>query len=459
MIASEYMRHASMSSRPEFNRNEIAVMTCMGSLMPCERVCPSHGYLAGVMRVGVNTVRRTIASLREKGVLVMKRRKRRDGSSTSSQYWVNWERFLTEEAFGHLCEAVCAIGEGWKRLRRNLDRNTVGGIDWSRRGKVERQGYEPEYEGVSGSVMVDEEPPVRDPDEMAAEEGVEAAPVVDVPAPAAPVVDAPAVGDAGALRRAAALTRMAMASGEQSSFDLPVADAEPVDADPVVEVVDAEVIEEGPSKEIRVVESRELAPLREDVERICDTMIQTLKDRGVVRIPKVTGRWRDAARLMLDRDGIPLESVLGAIHWSARDDFWSTNILSVPKLREKYDQLRLQALRERRGMSKVDRVLAGVEDDGPSTGLVREAEENLADPVLAEYRYQRMNLPLWERKLRSGAGLSPEQVDHIIYLEYDGVPPEDKRTPYEKAVRAYFTGDKIQEHLYNMRRNDDDRQE
>jgi len=56
---------------------------------------------------------------------------------------------------------------------------------------------------------------------------------------------------------------------------------------------------------------------------------------------------------MLDRDGLSETEVLGAITWSqqnefwkANNEFWKANILSLPKLREKYDQMRLQAQRE-----------------------------------------------------------------------------------------------------------------
>jgi hypothetical protein len=48
---------------------------------------------------------------------------------------------------------------------------------------------------------------------------------------------------------------------------------------------------------------------------------------------------------MLDRDGRTEQEVHGAIEWCQGDEFWRANILSLPKLREKYDQLRLQAQR------------------------------------------------------------------------------------------------------------------
>jgi len=65
---------------------------------------------------------------------------------------------------------------------------------------------------------------------------------------------------------------------------------------------------------------------------------------------------------MLDRDGRTEQQVMGAINWCQTDDFWRSNILSMPKLREKYDQLRLQAERQRgRGRpTTADRVAQAV---------------------------------------------------------------------------------------------------
>lgn len=49
---------------------------------------------------------------------------------------------------------------------------------------------------------------------------------------------------------------------------------------------------------------------------------------------------------MIDRDGHSTEQIEWLIRWSQRDEFWRANILSMPKFREKFDQLRLKATRE-----------------------------------------------------------------------------------------------------------------
>jgi hypothetical protein len=83
---------------------------------------------------------------------------------------------------------------------------------------------------------------------------------------------------------------------------------------------------------------------REDVERICRRLADRMVDNGCKR-PAITNRWREAARLMLDRDDRTEAQVLAAIDWCQRDEFWKANIHSIPKLRMQYDKLRLAASR------------------------------------------------------------------------------------------------------------------
>lgn len=52
---------------------------------------------------------------------------------------------------------------------------------------------------------------------------------------------------------------------------------------------------------------------------------------------------------MLDKDQIPEADIHACIDWATKDDFWSPNILSLPKLRAKYDQLRMAARRKPAG--------------------------------------------------------------------------------------------------------------
>lgn len=85
---------------------------------------------------------------------------------------------------------------------------------------------------------------------------------------------------------------------------------------------------------------------RPDVERILDVFEEEVIRNGSKRPPR-SKKNHDAARLLIDKDGLTVDQVIRAIRWAQGNEFWRANILSMSKLREKYDQLRLQATRER----------------------------------------------------------------------------------------------------------------
>jgi hypothetical protein len=85
-------------------------------------------------------------------------------------------------------------------------------------------------------------------------------------------------------------------------------------------------------------------PPRPDVDQVCRYLADRIEANGSKR-PRITARWRQAARLMIDTDGRTADQILRAIDWCQNDEFWRANILSMPKLRERYDQLRLAAQR------------------------------------------------------------------------------------------------------------------
>jgi hypothetical protein len=55
--------------------------------------------------------------------------------------------------------------------------------------------------------------------------------------------------------------------------------------------------------------------------------------------PRITKGWRESARLLIDRDKRTEGQVRWIIDWCQADEFWRSNILSMPKLRDKFDQL------------------------------------------------------------------------------------------------------------------------
>lgn len=89
-----------------------------------------------------------------------------------------------------------------------------------------------------------------------------------------------------------------------------------------------------------------IEPPRDDVERICNHLADRIAEDGSQR-PTIGKGWRDAARLMLDKDGRTEDEIHAAIDWCQSHHFWRANVLSLPKLREKYDQLRKVAASEK----------------------------------------------------------------------------------------------------------------
>lgn len=86
-------------------------------------------------------------------------------------------------------------------------------------------------------------------------------------------------------------------------------------------------------------------PPRDDVDRLCEHLADRITGNGSRR-PTITKKWRDAARLLIDKDGMTEQQVHSAIDWCQNHEFWRGVVLSMPKLREKYDQLRQQARRQ-----------------------------------------------------------------------------------------------------------------
>lgn len=88
-------------------------------------------------------------------------------------------------------------------------------------------------------------------------------------------------------------------------------------------------------------EGTDVPSRRDDVERLCQHLLARVRANGAKRA-RVTEAWRTSARLMLDRDGYTEQQVTWLIDKATGDEFWRANILSMPKLRDKADQLRLK---------------------------------------------------------------------------------------------------------------------
>lgn len=83
-------------------------------------------------------------------------------------------------------------------------------------------------------------------------------------------------------------------------------------------------------------------PPRADVEALC-TRLRNHIAGNTSKAPNITAKWRTEARLLLDRDGIPFEEAVRVLDWCQQDQFWKSNILSMPKFREKFSALQIKA--------------------------------------------------------------------------------------------------------------------
>ena len=78
---------------------------------------------------------------------------------------------------------------------------------------------------------------------------------------------------------------------------------------------------------------------------LCNFLAQLIQENGS-RLPSVTNKWIQDMEKIMRLDGRTPQQVELAIRWCQKNSFWKANILSPAKLRDKYDQLRLQASRE-----------------------------------------------------------------------------------------------------------------
>lgn len=116
------------------------------------------------------------------------------------------------------------------------------------------------------------------------------------------------------------------------------------------------------------VASRPADPPRDDVDALCSRLLQRLRENDAKG--SITGKWRTEARLLLDRDHRPLDEALRLVDWATRDPFWKCNILSMPKFRAKYDQLRMQAQRATSKANDTDSNIVALMGGGLSPSLL-----------------------------------------------------------------------------------------
>lgn len=124
---------------------------------------------------------------------------------------------------------------------------------------------------------------------------------------------------------------------------------------------------------------RNLNEGREDAMRLCAHLADEIEANGSLR-PGITQEWLTEARLLMDKDGRTEAQAHRAITWCQQNTFWRRNVMSMPKLREKYDQLRMQADDERRAPASSNgrgKYAPGSSPSGPLKPITEDTEVNL----------------------------------------------------------------------------------
>ena len=83
-----------------------------------------------------------------------------------------------------------------------------------------------------------------------------------------------------------------------------------------------------------------------DAEALSHYLADRIRTNGN-KVRTVGKRWHDAMDRLIRLDGYTPEQIRQVIDWSQGNEFWAPNILSAPKLREKFDTLKGQMLNDR----------------------------------------------------------------------------------------------------------------
>lgn len=115
----------------------------------------------------------------------------------------------------------------------------------------------------------------------------------------------------------------------------------------------------------------------DDVHEVCNRLVELIQLNG--NKAKVNKTWLKAADRLMRLDGYTKAQVIWVIDWSQQNEFWQGNILSMPKLRDKFDQLKTRALAESAAaktptrQTPADRAAANMAlvTDGPLDGFLQ----------------------------------------------------------------------------------------
>jgi hypothetical protein len=121
-------------------------------------------------------------------------------------------------------------------------------------------------------------------------------------------------------------------------------------------------------KEEAKASSREIP--RPDIDGVIQGFSELLKSNDIKHKPGQS--WRNATRLLIDKDGYTPDQIMYVARFATADEFWKSNILSMPKLREKFEALKIKAQGNKPKTGAQVRLQAGCE-------LLQETRAEMAD--------------------------------------------------------------------------------
>ncbi|WP_146070939.1 hypothetical protein [Arthrobacter sp. B1805] len=135
-------------------------------------------------------------------------------------------------------------------------------------------------------------------------------------------------------------------SGKDSSSDAGASDHEPDSSAPITDAGQNNPAPVTGSNDAQEDSSADAPAFSADVEELCNHLARHIKTNGN-RVPTVGIRWKQAADRLIRIDGYTPDQIRQVIDWSQHDEFWQGNILSMSKLREKFDTLKTRMFNER----------------------------------------------------------------------------------------------------------------
>lgn len=96
--------------------------------------------------------------------------------------------------------------------------------------------------------------------------------------------------------------------------------------------------------------------------------------------------WADDARKLMELDKRSKENIYNVINWCQQDEFWSSNILSVKKLRSQFTQLFIKMNKDTEWLMRNTKQVSAGHEATDMSDLDRQQEENLRR---AEEKYRK----------------------------------------------------------------------